>query len=195
MVVLNETIRTSTQSPAEIYRERMTALNKEKPSLLSRYANVGSEDGLNFLDAEEMEADGIKVKCTCRETEKGRFVTEFSADERFLATTPENSVASTTTERVTTTASPASRLRHEELVEENLEVGVMFASKPVVQAIINPFVGAATNRYFLLDLEEVFLYLPLPLTSVLSDYSFPPPFFFLSSSDSRRLFSLSSHYQ
>merc|ERR1711936_1351644 len=36
-------------------------------------------------------------------------------------------------------------LKHKELVEENLEVGVMFASKAFVQLIANPFVGRLTN--------------------------------------------------
>merc|ERR1712079_147021 len=36
--------------------------------------------------------------------------------------------------------------RHDELVQENIEVGVMFASKAVVQLITNPFVGPLTNR-------------------------------------------------
>ena len=36
--------------------------------------------------------------------------------------------------------------KHNELVEENIEVGVMFASKAVVQLIANPFVGPLTNR-------------------------------------------------
>lgn len=59
----------------------------------------------------------------------------------------------TTTELPTTTEEPTtpiisdeSRLRHEELVNENGEVGIMFASKPIVQAITNPFVGPLTNR-------------------------------------------------
>merc|ERR1719422_1533787 len=49
---------------------------------------------------------------------------------------------STTT---TTTLSPEER-KHKELVEENVEVGVMFASKAVVQMIANPFVGPLTNK-------------------------------------------------
>lgn len=150
-------------------------MNKEKPTLLSRYSNVGLQDDLNFLDAAEMEADGIKVKCTCRETEKGRFVTEFSADERYSFTTSE---PSTTTEQITTTASPAAQLRHEELVEENLEVGVMFASKPVVQAIINPFVGAMTNRYLLTSLY--FLILITNSLIILSYTSLPSTIVILS---------------
>ncbi|XP_022687925.1 synaptic vesicular amine transporter-like isoform X2 [Varroa jacobsoni] len=37
-------------------------------------------------------------------------------------------------------------LRHEMLKDENVEVGLLFASKPVVQALINPLVGEVTNR-------------------------------------------------
>jgi len=44
----------------------------------------------------------------------------------------------------TTTLSALDR-KHKELVEENLEVGVMFASKAFVQLIANPFVGRLTN--------------------------------------------------
>ena len=40
----------------------------------------------------------------------------------------------------------AEERKHKELVEENIEVGVMFASKAVVQLIANPFVGPLTNR-------------------------------------------------
>ena len=36
--------------------------------------------------------------------------------------------------------------RHKELSKENVEVGVMFASKAVVQMIANPFVGPLTNK-------------------------------------------------
>jgi len=36
--------------------------------------------------------------------------------------------------------------RHKELSKENVEVGLMFASKAVVQIIANPFVGPLTNR-------------------------------------------------
>lgn len=37
--------------------------------------------------------------------------------------------------------------KHNELIQENVEVGVMFASKAVVQLITNPFVGPLTNKY------------------------------------------------
>lgn len=33
------------------------------------------------------------------------------------------------------------------LEEENVRVGLLFASKAVVQLLINPFVGPLTNRY------------------------------------------------
>lgn len=36
--------------------------------------------------------------------------------------------------------------RHKDLTEENVEVGVMFASKAFVQLLANPFVGPLTNR-------------------------------------------------
>ena len=52
----------------------------------------------------------------------------------------------TTRASETSTLSLAERQRHLDLVAENLEVGVMFASKPIVQAITNPFVGTMTNR-------------------------------------------------
>jgi len=45
----------------------------------------------------------------------------------------------------TTTLSPEER-KHKELVEENMEVGMMFASKAFVQLIANPFVGPLTNK-------------------------------------------------
>ena len=44
--------------------------------------------------------------------------------------------------------SSGQQLRHDELVNENSEVGIMFASKPVVQAITNLFVGPLTAKYF-----------------------------------------------
>merc|ERR1719300_648055 len=49
----------------------------------------------------------------------------------------------TTTIRTTTLSQEEKKAK--ELVEENLEVGVMFASKAFVQLIANPFVGRLTN--------------------------------------------------
>merc|ERR1719289_327887 len=50
-----------------------------------------------------------------------------------------------TTTTLSTTTLSAEQKKHKELVEENLEVGVMFASKAFVQLIANPFVGRPTN--------------------------------------------------
>ena len=37
--------------------------------------------------------------------------------------------------------------KHLDIVNENQEVGVMFASKAFVQLIANPFIGKLTNKY------------------------------------------------
>lgn len=37
-------------------------------------------------------------------------------------------------------------LRHEELVEVNVRVGLLFASKAAMQLLVNPFVGHITNK-------------------------------------------------
>lgn len=49
-------------------------------------------------------------------------------------------------EQILTNQTAQRQFKHDELVEENMEVGVMFASKPIVQAIVNPFVGSVTNK-------------------------------------------------
>lgn len=36
--------------------------------------------------------------------------------------------------------------RHAELANENVRVGLMFASKAIIQLITNPFIGPLTNR-------------------------------------------------
>ena len=38
------------------------------------------------------------------------------------------------------------RDRHKDIVNENVAVGLMFASKAIVQLITNPFIGPLTNR-------------------------------------------------
>ena len=40
----------------------------------------------------------------------------------------------------------ADEAKHSELIQENVEVGVMFASKAFVQLLANPFIGPLTNR-------------------------------------------------
>jgi DHA1 family solute carrier family 18 vesicular amine transporter 1/2 len=36
--------------------------------------------------------------------------------------------------------------RHEDILDENVAVGLMFASKAIMQLITNPFIGPLTNR-------------------------------------------------
>ena len=67
----------------------------------------------------------------------------FKIEEYFLNTTE---LSTTTEEPTTEPPSDEVLLRHKELVNENAEVGIMFASKPIVQAITNPFVGPLTNK-------------------------------------------------
>ncbi|XP_055332602.1 synaptic vesicular amine transporter-like [Paramacrobiotus metropolitanus] len=78
-------------------------------------------------------------------------------DEDFLTTTllpstrrrlKTKSTAATTpgTTNATTLSPEDAELQHEELVEVNVRVGVMFASKAIMQLIANPFVGLLTNR-------------------------------------------------
>lgn len=46
-----------------------------------------------------------------------------------------------------TTESPEEKeKRHKDLMEENVEVGIMFASKAFVQLVANPFVGPLTHK-------------------------------------------------
>lgn len=47
---------------------------------------------------------------------------------------------------VKTTTLSADQKKHKELIEENMEVGMMFASKAFVQLLANPFVGPLTNK-------------------------------------------------
>lgn len=40
----------------------------------------------------------------------------------------------------------AREVRHQDILNENVAVGLMFASKAILQLIANPFVGPITNR-------------------------------------------------
>lgn len=54
-----------------------------------------------------------------------------------------------TTTFATTTLDPEQEekeLRHKDLVQETVEVGMMFASKAFVQLLANPFVGPLTHK-------------------------------------------------
>lgn len=124
LVVLNETYRTSTLSPTEQWNARRAELDAES----------------NKLFAEKLEEISRKVPLSadCEKT-----ISEYVNKEGWPTTT---TMATTTEGATTTEMSDAERLRHEELVSENTEVGVIFASKPVVQVITNPFVGVITNK-------------------------------------------------
>lgn len=47
---------------------------------------------------------------------------------------------------MTTVVLPTRMSKHDELLRETGEVGVMFASKAFVQLLTNPFIGPITNR-------------------------------------------------
>lgn len=49
---------------------------------------------------------------------------------------------------VTTESPEEIEKRHKDLMEENVEVGIMFASKAFVQLVANPFVGPLTHKYY-----------------------------------------------
>lgn len=49
-------------------------------------------------------------------------------------------------ERIVNNETAKQVIKHQELVEESTEVGVMFASKPIIQALVNPAVGTITNK-------------------------------------------------
>lgn len=105
MVVLNETLRTSTPSPAAQYNARMAAMYGERPNLMSRYTPPTARQQL-----------GVKRKCVCRDGEDEGYFEPVLDEIAYQTTEP----PTTTTEAVTTTTmSPETAMRHEELVQEN----------------------------------------------------------------------------
>ncbi len=82
------------------------------------------------------------LKPSCREA-VGRLL------EQMITTTETPLTLSSSLEALSSASAPEESeqsLRHRLLVSENAEVGVMFASKPVVQALTNLFVGPLTAR-------------------------------------------------
>ena len=65
---------------------------------------------------------------------------EVSYEEEMATVTAATTLASTTM------LAAEDKQRHKELMSETAEVGLMFASKAVVQLIANPFVGPLTNK-------------------------------------------------
>lgn len=47
--------------------------------------------------------------------------------------------------------------RHKDLVQETVEIGMMFASKAFVQLLANPFVGPLTHKYAIISINEICL--------------------------------------
>ena len=119
MIILNNTYATSTPSPVQSWNRKIDG--NEKAELLARLASMSRIPPI------------LPVKC-----EK-----EIENELNSLSTTP---LPDFTTQVTTEQISDEKRLRHEELVQENTEVGIMFASKPIVQAFTNPFVGPLTNK-------------------------------------------------
>lgn len=162
--ILNETLRTSTPSPLQEYRDRMSLL--EKPKLLPEYSR-GTLPVVKSSTNGDATNNGLNLQCTCRQDANGEFVTEITSaadindqqdQDLNREGIPPGSLPwsgrigrwTTTTEEpeptTGSTVSPLQKQRHEDLQKENFEVGVMFASKPIIQAITNPFVGTLTNR-------------------------------------------------
>jgi DHA1 family solute carrier family 18 vesicular amine transporter 1/2 len=60
----------------------------------------------------------------------------------------------TTTINKTAAEALEKKQRHQELIEETVAVGMMFASKAFVQLLANPIVGPLTHKYYLLSIIE-----------------------------------------
>lgn len=102
------------------------------------------EDELMQELSDDIKRDEERVREGMGEEEMAEAEKELEEEEEQQGEEDDDSDVPTTTEGVT--ISPADQQRHLDLVAENLEVGVMFASKPIVQALTNPFVGSMTNR-------------------------------------------------
>lgn len=95
--------------------------------------------------ARTYDKDGNQIKCTYLDSSDNinKEVDNLSKSDNSSII---NDKSSTTT---TTTLSPEQKeaqIKEKELREESTEVGVLFASKPVVQALTNPFIGPLTNK-------------------------------------------------
>ncbi|RWS06940.1 Major Facilitator-like protein 4 [Dinothrombium tinctorium] len=124
MAKVNETIKASAErTSTEINR----SVEIESPQLL--------QDAI-----ERQNNKSIENGCRCDEIEAN-------------PTTTLDSIVKTTQYPPPVTQSSEEQIRHRELMDENLEVGILFASKPVIQAITNPFVGTMTNNS--LDIFEM----------------------------------------
>ncbi|ELU03854.1 hypothetical protein CAPTEDRAFT_131587 [Capitella teleta] len=79
---------------------------------------------------------GYEVRYPCANTSDGYGEAPF---EEFNDTTSKNDTLYETTLM-------KKQRRHEDILDENVAVGLMFASKAIMQLITNPFIGPLTNR-------------------------------------------------
>ena len=119
MIALNESYATSTLTPVQSWNRKIE--QSEKAQLLARLATLSKISPVLPPNCEK----------------------EIENDVNAMSTTP---LPEYTTVSTTEALSDTEILRHKELIEENTEVGIMFASKPIVQAFTNPFVGPLTNK-------------------------------------------------
>lgn len=92
--------------------------------------------------------DEEKIKCTYMDSETDDIVNKKL--ETLLKTLNLSSVMQESTTAPATEAAISKqeeqKIKEKELREESTEVGILFASKPVIQAITNPFIGPLTNK-------------------------------------------------
>lgn len=88
----------------------------------------------------------LKVNRSANASIPSRSMIKQTSQNSPQSTSTEKATEETTTEAYTTLSPEMQKLRHAELINESVEVGIMFASKPIVQAITNPFVGPLTNK-------------------------------------------------
>lgn len=134
MVALNESYQTSTPTPAQEWNRRVEQ-NLEDSQILAQLKWATTNSKLNPQCEKAVCEKGVN---------NGSYFKLFLQIEEYLMTTTD--LTTTTEEATTLPPSDEQVLRHRELVGESTEVGVMFASKPIVQAITNPFVGPLTNK-------------------------------------------------
>lgn len=117
----------------------LPAKEEESPILISppppSFDSPDSSDG----------GENVKIgeNCSCSSPHKSW---QLGRKSRIQITTPSSITASAEVEEVTTMSPEDEQKLHEDLVRESTEVGILFASKPVIQALANPFIGPLTNR-------------------------------------------------
>ena len=130
LLLLNETAVRNENARAIEQANRGTGIGKSEDSLLDRLAHsnltrTGQNGGRICSDANFNASNPNDVR---QKRQRDQLLAQADAEQLLNNKTLQT------------------RLRHDDLVKENTEVGVMFASKPIVQAVVNPFVGSITNK-------------------------------------------------